>query len=120
MTNYNFITHNLSTEQACQLMVNALMYSFDHAYMLHAIDGETETMILITHDIVAAGTSNMSEAVVNAHRKVIKTACAAVDAGVPHAAAHESMRASLTQQAQELLAHEEKKQRPRRQRRRRS
>lgn len=101
---------DISRDEACQLMVNALMMSFDHAFRLHALDGVTETEMLIQHDIVAAGSSNMSEPVVNAHRKVIKAAVEAVDLHVPFSVAHEALRLSLTKQAQELLAHEEKKQ----------
>lgn len=94
---------------ACKMMVDALMCSFDHAFRLHALDGQSEAEILITHDIVAAG-SNMSPAVINAHRKVIKTAVEAVDAGVSFSLAHETLRLSLTQQAAELLANEAKHQ----------
>jgi hypothetical protein len=106
---------HLSRDRACQLMVDALMASFDHAYRLHAMDGQSEDEILITHDIVAAG-SDMSEAIVNAHRKVIKTAIEAVDGGVSFNVAHETLRLALTTQAEELLANEAKQKQPKRRR----
>jgi hypothetical protein len=71
----------MNKEQFGTALVSAVLSSFEYAYTRHA-RGESLESILIDHDIVSAG-SNIKEPVVKLHRKAIRSACEAVDAGVP-------------------------------------
>jgi hypothetical protein len=91
----------MTDKQKAMKLVDDLMHSFDYAYALHA-HGQTEEMMLIRFDIIAAGTGT-PDTIADAHRKVIRSAIEACDLGIPIAAAHPVLRDSLIKNAEDLL-----------------
>lgn len=85
-----------------ELLINAVLASFVHAYEKHAA-GDSLDAILIQHDIVAAG-SNVAKPIVDLHRRAIKSACAAHEAGVPLPQAAAYVMKGMVQRVNQMLA----------------
>lgn len=85
-------------------LIAAVMESFKRAYVMHK-HGESETALLITYDIFAAG-SDFAPEVVRAHRAAISSAVTAVDRGVPYHFAQWFMERQLRNKMTEVLGDE--------------
>jgi hypothetical protein len=100
------LTHMNSTEEFADDLKRLIMHIFFFSYFAHA-NGMSETELIIDYDIEAAY-NNTDMHVQNSCRRTIKSACDAVDEGVPYNDAHGYLNEQLDNRIKRLLAKQSK------------
>jgi hypothetical protein len=100
----------MSKENFGNALIAALLSSFEYAYARHS-RGESLESIMIDHDIVSAG-SDIQEPIVKLHRKAIRSACQAFDAGVAMAEGKAFLYKRMKAMVAEHIAKEDENTKP--------